>query len=96
MGTNPVPPQPQIPEEVWGIFCGGIEQATAQKVVNNLTIALETECSSPVPARQSMHVNYHTLKTLCRSKFKLTHYPSVPQLRALAPFCGTIICWLTA
>lgn len=40
MATNPTPPVPQtIPETVWGIFCGGIEQATGQKFVNSLTIA---------------------------------------------------------
>ena len=30
----------QLPAEVFAIFCGGIEQATAQKVVNSLTIAM--------------------------------------------------------
>jgi len=30
----------QLPAEVFAIFCGGVEQATAQKVVNSLTIAM--------------------------------------------------------
>jgi ATP-dependent protease ClpP protease subunit len=38
MSTNPVP-VPSIPEVVYGMFCGGIEQATAQKIVNALAIA---------------------------------------------------------
>jgi len=33
------PAAPQIPETVYGIYCGGIDQASAQKVVNNLAIA---------------------------------------------------------
>jgi ATP-dependent protease ClpP protease subunit len=32
--------QPSLPSEVYAIYCGGIEQATAQKVVNSLTIAM--------------------------------------------------------
>jgi ATP-dependent Clp protease, protease subunit len=31
---------PTLPAEVYAIFCGGIEQATGQKVVNSLTIAM--------------------------------------------------------
>jgi ATP-dependent Clp protease protease subunit len=34
------PGAPQLPETVYGVFCGGIEQATAQKVVNSLAIAM--------------------------------------------------------
>jgi len=33
-------PKPAIPEVVYAMFCGGIEQATAQKVVNSLAIAM--------------------------------------------------------
>jgi len=36
MAANPAP----LPVEVYAIFCGGIEQATGQKVVNSLTIAM--------------------------------------------------------
>jgi hypothetical protein len=36
----PAPPAPQIPKIVYAVFCGGIEQATAQKIVNSLTIAM--------------------------------------------------------
>jgi ATP-dependent protease ClpP protease subunit len=36
MAANPAP----LPTEVYAIFCGGIEQATGQKVVNSLTIAM--------------------------------------------------------
>ena len=39
MATSPTPP-PQIPEEIYAIFCGDIAQVTAQKVVNNLTLAM--------------------------------------------------------
>lgn len=42
MATNPAP-QPKIPEVVYGVFCGGIEQATAQKFVNSLTIAMNAK-----------------------------------------------------
>jgi hypothetical protein len=31
---------PALAPEVYAIFCGGIEQATAQKVVNSLTFAI--------------------------------------------------------
>jgi ATP-dependent Clp protease, protease subunit len=31
---------PAVPSEVYAVFCGGIEQATAQKIVNGLTIAM--------------------------------------------------------
>jgi ATP-dependent Clp protease protease subunit len=34
------PTVPNIPSEVYAIFCGGIEQATAQKIVNGLTNAM--------------------------------------------------------
>lgn len=34
------PQAPKLPDEVYAIFCGGIEQATGQKVVNSLTIAM--------------------------------------------------------
>jgi ATP-dependent Clp protease protease subunit len=37
MATNPAPPT--IPETVWGMFCGGIDQASGQKFVNSLAIA---------------------------------------------------------
>src|ERR1700685_3391926 len=30
----------QLPEEVYAMFCGGIEQVTAQKTVNSLAIAM--------------------------------------------------------
>ena len=33
------PPAPKLPEEIYTMFCGGIEQATAQKIVNSLTVA---------------------------------------------------------
>jgi len=35
-----VPPTPVAPEEAYAIFCGGIEQATAQKIVNGLAGAM--------------------------------------------------------
>jgi ATP-dependent Clp protease, protease subunit len=38
MATAPV--APQLPETVYGVFCGGIEQATAQKILNTLAIAM--------------------------------------------------------
>jgi ATP-dependent Clp protease, protease subunit len=34
------PNTPKIPEVIYGAFCGGIEQATAQKFVNSLAIAM--------------------------------------------------------
>jgi ATP-dependent Clp protease protease subunit len=37
MAGTPTPPK--LPDEVYTIFCGGIEQATAQKIVNSLTAA---------------------------------------------------------
>jgi ATP-dependent Clp protease protease subunit len=41
MVTNPIPaPPPTIPEVVYAIFCGPIDQGTAQKTVNSLTIAM--------------------------------------------------------
>ncbi len=33
---------PALPAEVYAVFCGGIEQATAQKVVNSLTGAINS------------------------------------------------------
>jgi ATP-dependent Clp protease, protease subunit len=39
MAANPVPAPQQIPEVVYGAFCGGIEQATSQKFVNSFAIA---------------------------------------------------------
>src|ERR1700690_3651329 len=36
MATQP----PGLPPEVYAVFCGGIEKATAQKIVNSLTIAI--------------------------------------------------------
>jgi ATP-dependent Clp protease, protease subunit len=38
MATSPAP-APDIPEVVYGMFCGGIDQATGQKFVNTLAIA---------------------------------------------------------
>jgi ATP-dependent Clp protease protease subunit len=35
MGAAP----PKLPPEIYTVYCGGIEQATAQKIVNNLTLA---------------------------------------------------------
>jgi ATP-dependent Clp protease, protease subunit len=42
MATTPNQPatEQQNPEDVYAVFCGGIEQATAQKIVNSLTIAV--------------------------------------------------------
>jgi ATP-dependent Clp protease protease subunit len=34
------PAAPVLPETVYGVFCGGVEQATAQKIVNSLAIAM--------------------------------------------------------
>jgi ATP-dependent protease ClpP protease subunit len=53
MGTQPTPPAPApqpapLPPEVYAVFCGGIEQATAQKIVNALTGAM---------ARKAQHVH---------------------------------------
>ncbi len=38
MATNPTP-APKIPEVIYGMFCGGIDQATSQKFVNALAVA---------------------------------------------------------
>ena len=38
MSTAPTTPAP-IPPDIYAIFCGGIDQAMAQKIVNNLTVA---------------------------------------------------------
>ena len=43
MSTTPVtpaaPPAPTLPPEIYAIFCGGMEQAAAQKIVGGLTYA---------------------------------------------------------
>jgi ATP-dependent Clp protease protease subunit len=39
MATTPAQ-VPNLPESVYGVFCGGIDQATAQKFVNTLTVAM--------------------------------------------------------
>lgn len=38
MATNPIP-APNIPQIVYGVYCGGIDQTSAHKVVNTLAIA---------------------------------------------------------
>jgi ATP-dependent protease ClpP protease subunit len=56
MGTTPptpapppVPPTvPALPADIYAVFCGGIEQATAQKIVSGLTGAM---------ARKAQHVH---------------------------------------
>jgi ATP-dependent Clp protease protease subunit len=43
MTANPTPAPPaaqSLPETVYGVFCGGIDQATAQKFVNSLAVAM--------------------------------------------------------
>jgi len=40
MATPPQAATPRLPDEVYGVFCGGIEQAAAQKIVNSLAIAM--------------------------------------------------------
>jgi len=71
MATTPAP-QPKIPEEVHGIFCGGIEQATAQKVVANLTIAMNAKVKHIHLLFQSAGV---MLETECSSTTSSAPYP---------------------
>jgi len=40
MGVPPANQQPPVPSNVYAIFCGDINQANAQKVVNSLTVAM--------------------------------------------------------
>ena len=49
MGTTP----PNPPADVYAVFCGGIEQATAQKIVNGLTGAMALKV-------QHVHVLFQT------------------------------------
>ena len=41
MAASPAPPA--LPEVIYGVFCGGIEQATAQKFVNTLAVAMASK-----------------------------------------------------
>ncbi|HTC47348.1 MAG TPA: ATP-dependent Clp protease proteolytic subunit [Candidatus Aquilonibacter sp.] len=44
MATTPTPkPSSGLPPEVYAIYCGGIEQANSQKVVNSLTVAMASK-----------------------------------------------------
>ena len=57
MGTQPTPqgppPPPPAPAEIYAVFCGGIEQATAQKIVSGLAGAMALKA-------QHVHVLFQT------------------------------------
>ena len=68
----PALPTPPPPSDVYAIFCGGNEQATAQKIVNGLTAAMALKV-------KHVHVLFQTaggyIADVCSSTTSSALYP---------------------